>query len=230
MDILIVEDDLKIAQQIQQHLTRYDYHGVICEDFQNVLDLFCAQPFQLVLLDVNLPYFDGFYWCQKIRQVSQVPLIFLSSRDHPLDQVLAIESGADDYLTKPFAPEVLLAKIKGLLRRTYGEYQAFAKERQLQLGPLSYQPEQLLVACHGQEILVTKREGDLLELFLSKYPQVISREEILLSLWDDEQFVDDNTLSVNITRLRKRLQELAAPLTIQVVRKLGYRLLLEESA
>lgn len=229
MKIFLVEDDENLQQFLIKQLTRYGYVGVACENFQQVTEEFLHQRPQLVLLDVNLPYFDGFYWCQELRKISNLPIIFLSSRNHPLDQVLAVEYGGDDYVTKPFSSEVLLAKIKSQLRRAYGTYRDFQQERILEKGGLSYYPERLEVSYQSQKVELSKREGDLLELLLSSYPQVSDRETILNRLWDEEQFVDDNTLSVNITRLRKKLVQLGLPNALQTVRSLGYRLVLGET-
>jgi DNA-binding response OmpR family regulator len=226
--IFIVEDDLKLAEHLKKQLERYQYEGHICQNFQAIATEFAQQEYHLVLLDVNLPYYDGFYWCQQIRTLSNLPIIFLSARDHPMDQVMAIENGADDYLTKPFSYEVLLAKVKGQLRRAFGEYQRLAKERTLCYQALTYLPERLEVQVNEQTTQLSRKEGDLLELLLAKAPKIVEREAILLKLWDDDQFVDDNTLSVNVTRLRKKLAALGLPDSIQTVRNTGYRLVLGE--
>lgn len=228
MKIFLVEDDQHLAQQIQQHLERYNYQVTVCQDFQQVTDNLRQNDPQLVLMDVNLPYFDGFFWCLEIRKFSTVPLIFLSAREHPIDQVRALECGADDYITKPFSYELLLAKIKSHLRRVYGAYNPQLKENFIEKNGLTYYPERLSATYLNQTINLSKKEGDLLGCLLEKFPQVCDRKQLLALLWDDEQFVDDNTLSVNVTRLRKKLAELGLPNTIQTLRSMGYGLSFEE--
>lgn len=169
----------------------------------------------------------AFIGAKKIREFSNVPIIFLSSKDQVLDQVLGIEMGGDDYLTKPFSYDLLLAKIKSQLRRNFGEF-SNGQEQILKIKQLTYYPERLLGEVSGKNISFSMKEGRLLQLLMQHYPKVCDRSEILNCLWDDEEFVDDNTLSVNITRLRKKLTELGINNPIQTVRGLGYALNLED--
>ncbi|MGM0124944.1 hypothetical protein IGI37_002338 [Enterococcus sp. AZ194] len=223
MKIFLVEDDEKIVQLVTSQLEKYGYQVVVPDSFQTVLETFHKEQPQLVLLDVNLPYFDGFYWCRNIRATSLVPILFISSRDSNMDQVMALEYGADDYLVKPFSYEILIAKVKSLLRRV-GEYLPTQEERTLTWEGLSYYPERLEMSYLGQSELLTKREGELLDLFLTATPNIVRREQILNKLWDDENFVDDNTLSVNITRLRKKLAILGMENVLFTIRGQGYQL------
>jgi two-component system, OmpR family, response regulator YxdJ len=222
--ILIVEDDEKIAQLIQSYLEGYGYQGKIVQEFDQVLKEF--QQFQphLVLLDINLPTFDGYFWCRQIRTVSTCPIIFITARSGDMDQVMALENGGDDYITKPFHYEVVMAKIRSTLRRVYGEYSPKLAERTVELEGLTLYPERLEVSLKGKISILTKKEADLLEMFLTGYPRIMSRNKILEKLWDDIGFVDDNTLSVNMTRLRKKLFELGVEEAIETVRGAGYRL------
>lgn len=224
MNIFIVEDDKSLAEHMRNYLAGYQYNAIICHDFSAVTAEFLAADCQLVLLDVNLPYFDGFYWCRELRKLTTAPIIFLSARDQTMDQVFAIENGADDYLTKPFSYDLLLAKIKSYLRRAYGDYKNVQEERVVAAFDLTYYPEQLMIAFGEASAQLSKKEGDLLELLMTRAPNVCERDEILFKLWDDEQFVDDNTLSVNITRVRKKLADVAFPGKIVTVRNVGYRL------
>lgn len=222
--ILIIEDDAKIAELILSYLDRYGYNGEIVQEFDQVLTQF--QQFQphLVLLDINLPTFDGYYWCRQIRTVSTCPIIFISARSGDMDQVMALENGGDDYITKPFHYEVVMAKIRSHLRRVYGEYAPKTEERKFELKGLILYPERLEATLSGSSMILTKKEADLLEMFLRGYPKIMSRNKILEKLWDEQVFVDDNTVSVNMTRLRKKLAELGIEDAIETVRGAGYRL------
>ncbi|NMD71628.1 response regulator transcription factor [Bacillus sp. DNRA2] len=222
--ILIVEDDVKIAELLQSYLERYGYEGKVVTKFDQVLiDFEQFQP-HLVLLDINLPTFDGYYWCRQIRTISTCPIIFISARSGDMDQVMALENGGDDYITKPFHYEVIMAKIRSHLRRVYGEYAPKLAERLVELEGLILYPERLEASLNGITTIFTKKEAELLEMFLIGYPKIMSRNKILEKLWDDMSFVDDNTVSVNMTRLRKKLAEMGVEGAIETVRGAGYRL------
>ncbi|EOL42089.1 hypothetical protein RV11_GL003417 [Enterococcus phoeniculicola] len=223
MKIFLIEDDEKILRLVTAQLEKYGYQVITPENFQTITDTFTKEQPQLVLLDVNLPYFDGFYWCRKIREISMVPILFISSRDSNMDQVMALEYGADDYLVKPFSYEILIAKIKSLLRRV-GEYTPIQEERTFLWEGLTYYPERLEMSYQGKTELLTKREGGLLDLLLTDTPKIVRREQILNKLWDDEHFVDDNTLSVNVTRLRRKLDSLGMTNVLHTIRGQGYQL------
>jgi DNA-binding response OmpR family regulator len=178
----------------------------------------------LVLLDVNLPKFDGFYWCRKIRQQSKIPIIFISARDSGMDQVMALESGADDYITKPFYYDVAIAKIKSQIRRAFGDYSTKGEERTVEIEGLKFYPERSEIEFKDEKLIITKREGILLECLMMKYPKVVGRDLLLEKIWDDLEFVEENTLSVNISRVRKRLESLGISKGIETIRGSGYRL------
>ncbi|MCY6484151.1 response regulator transcription factor [Clostridium aestuarii] len=224
--IMIVEDDKNIAGFLSDYIKKYEYETLVIEDFDRVLEIFIEEKPDLVLLDVNLPKYDGYFWCTKIRQNSICPIIFISARDSEMNQVMAIESGADDYITKPFYYEVVLAKIKGQLRRVYGEYasKVASVERIIEIEGISLYPERLELYFENQGISLTKREAELLEVIIKKYPKVATREVLLEKLWDDENFVEENTLNVNITRVRKKLNKFGIENAIETVRGSGYRL------
>lgn len=228
MKILLVEDDKKIVQLVSEHLEKYGFRVVSPDDFQTVGTFFKEQDPQLVLMDVNLPYYDGFYWTQQIRKNSKCPIIFLSAREGNMDQVMALEYGADDYITKPFSYELLLAKIKSHIRRVYGEYATNSEERVYTKAGLNYYPERLELENGEKKEFLTKKEGELVELLIGAYPNIVTREAILNKLWDNENFVDDNTLSVNVTRLRRKFHDLGFTQGIVTVRGKGYRLDLGE--
>lgn len=222
--ILIIEDDPKIASLLQNHLQKYGYAAVITEDFDAIIDGFQRVQPDLVLLDINLPSFDGFYWCRQIRQLSTCPILFLSARSGEMDQVMALENGGDDYITKPFAYEIVMAKIRSSLRRAYGEYAPNVKERTVELDGLTLFIERLELVKDSKVIPLTKKEAVFLELLMNRSPRVVSRELLLEKLWDDQSFVDENTLNVNVTRVRKKLQELQIENAIETARGAGYRL------
>ncbi len=220
--IMIVEDDPKIAQLLQSHIEKYGDEGVIIEDFSHVMDQFQEIQPQVVLMDVNLPSYDGYYWCRQIRTVSTCPIIFISARNGEMDQVMALENGADDYITKPFPFEVVMAKIRSQIRRVYGDYAM--KERTIEQFGLALYPERMELKLKNKLIVLTRKEALLMEALLIKSPRIVSREAILSKLWDDDHYVDDNTLSVNITRLRKKLTDIGIDDAVETVRGVGYRL------
>lgn len=221
--IMIVEDDTKIAELLHSHIEKYGYEATVTKDFNHVLDLFRNIMPDLVLLDVNLPSFDGYYWCRQIRSISTCPILFISARAGEMDQVMALENGADDYITKPFYYDVVMAKIRSHLRRSYGAYAPKMEERIVEQEGLTLYPERMELKLGEQITTLTKKEAVLLETLLKRFPRVVSRETLLEKLWDDQSYVDDNTLNVNITRVRKKLQELGIHDAIETVRGAGYR-------
>ncbi|MEC1259493.1 response regulator transcription factor [Bacillus swezeyi] len=225
--ILIVEDDERIASILYDHLHKYGYEVNAVEKYDQIKQEFIEKGADLVLLDINLPYFDGFYWCRQIRAVSNVPIIFISARTDELNQVMAIEHGGDDYITKPFHLEVVHAKIKSALRRTYGEYSAAVHQEAqvMELGGLYIYPEKFEAEWQGRRISLSQKEFQLLFIFVKEHDRIVTRDELLEALWDEIEFVDDNTLTVNVNRLRKKLGELGLENAIATVRGHGYRFL-----
>ncbi|GLY11199.1 response regulator transcription factor [Pseudobacillus badius] len=222
--ILIIEDDPKIAHHLKTFIEKYGLQAVIANDFDRIIEQFHKEKPDLVLLDINLPKFDGYYWCRQIRLVSICPIIFISARTGEMDQVMALENGGDDFITKPFHADIVMAKIRSQLRRAYGAYSAKHQEQILELKGLSLYPERLELHFAGQELRLTKKETDILEHLIDRYPRVAGREDLLERLWDDQAWVDENTLNVNITRVRKKLQELGIEQAIETVRGTGYLL------
>jgi len=228
--ILIVEDDAKLASLLGAYLSKYDFNTILVEDFNSVLETFKECSADLVLLDVNLPRYDGFYWCRQIRKASLCPILFISARDSGMDQVLALENGGDDYITKPFHYEVVLAKIRSHLRRAYGSYAQTQEERKLHSGGLTLFPERYVIQFAGQSAELTQKEAILLEALLLKEGRVVSRERLLDLMWEDQHFIDDNTLNVYITRVRKKLKDLGLGDLVETVRGAGYRLSVSSEA
>ncbi|HLR62107.1 MAG TPA: response regulator transcription factor [Lentibacillus sp.] len=222
--IMIVEDDPKIAGYLHEFIEKYEYDVLSVDDFENLMDSFRQYRPHLVLLDINLPRFDGFYWCRQIRLESICPVIFISARTGEMDQVMALENGGDDFITKPFNPDVVMAKIRSQLRRAYGEYALGHQERILQKEGLKLFPERLELSFGIDAVPLTKKETDIIESLMDRHPRVAGREDLLEKLWDDQMYVDENTLNVNITRVRKKFQEIGIIDAIETVRGAGYRL------
>jgi DNA-binding response OmpR family regulator len=226
--ILIVEDDVKIATLLADTLRKYHYDVKTVESFDNILEDFQAFNPHLVLLDINLPSYDGYYWCRQLRQLTTCPIIFISARSGEMDQIFALENGGDDFITKPFNYEIILAKIKSHLRRSYGEYATKQEERTIKQGQLQLFLERMELHTKNAEIPLQKKECVILELLMRQAPKVVSREKLLEELWDDQAFVDENTLNVNMTRVRKKLSDYHVRSTIETVRGAGYRFVLCE--
>jgi two-component system response regulator protein BraR/BceR len=201
--ILIVEDDAVIASEIKQNLDRWGFEAHTASNFSDIVGVFNRVNPQLVLMDISLPFFNGYYWCGEIRKQSKVPVIFLSSRSDNMDIVMAVNMGGDDYIAKPVSMEVLVAKIQAMLRRAY-DYEA---QNVLSLNGVVLDTGALCLV-HGEgKTELTRNEARILQLLLSKKGEVVSREQLMLALWDSDEFVDDNTLTVNVNRLRKTLAD-----------------------
>lgn len=224
--IFVVEDDAVIAEQIKKNLSRWGYEVECARDFRNVMAEFAQRNPHLVLLDVGLPFYNGHYWCGQIRQVSQVPILFVSSAGDNMNIVMAVNMGGDDFLVKPFDSEVLAAKVQALLRRAYSfRGQADVQEYK---GILLNLAEAALVV-NGQKQELTKNEFRILQVLMERPEQTVSRETLMKKLWDDDCFVDDNTLTVNVTRLKRKLEGLGAGGVIRTRKGLGYCLEKEDA-
>ena len=222
--IMIVEDDRKIAEYLCSYIEKYGYEVTIAKDFDKIMSTFRDVAPNLLLLDINLPSYDGYYWCRQIRKESICPVIFISARTGEMDQIMALENGGDDFITKPFHPDIVMAKIRSQLRRAYGEYAANFEERVLSQDGLSLYPERLELRFQNKMTSLTKKETDIIESLMERYPRVAGREDLLAKLWDDQAYVDENTLNVNIARVRKKFQELGIEDAVETVRGAGYRL------
>lgn len=204
--LLLIEDDTTLFNEIQDRLSQWSYDVYGITDFSKVIQEFTAIKPDLVIIDIQLPKFDGFHWCRMIRSHSNIPIIFLSSRDHPTDIVMSMQLGADDYIQKPFHFDVLIAKIQAILRRVYN-YNTDPIELKSWCGA-TVDYEKNVVSNAAGSIELTKNEIFILKLLIEKKNKIVSREELINSLWDDKRFISDNTLTVNLNRLRKRLEEL----------------------
>ena len=219
--ILLVGDDEVIRQQVKKMLEQWGYEVVLVEDFMEVLSIFVKVEPHLVLMDIGLPLFNGYHWCQEIRKVSKVPIMFLSSRDQAMDIVMAINMGGDDFVTKPFDQNVLLAKIQGLLRRSY----EFGKDQSLleYMGVILNLKAMDLV-YQGEVVSLTKNEFQILQVLFERSGNIVSREDLMKELWNSDFFIDDNTLSVNVARLRKKLEAVGLKDFIETKKGVGYGL------
>ena len=218
--ILIVEDDAVIASALEKHLETWGWIVKTVENFENVLGEFTSFEPQLVLLDISLPFYNGYHWCSQIRAVSRVPVIFISSASDNLNIVMAMNMGGDDFIAKPFDLDVLTAKVQAMLRRTYdfanpdaNRLKAHGAVLDLGTGVLEYE---------GAQLELTKNELKVLQCLLEKSGHVVSRDELMMRLWQTGSFVDENTLTVNITRLRRRLENIGLGDFIKTRKGLGY--------
>lgn len=217
--IFIVEDDSVIAGALETGLTKWGYEAKKVTDFANILGEFADFDPQLVLLDITLPFFNGYYWCAEMRKVSKVPIIFISSAADNMNIVMAMNMGADDFIPKPFDMNVLTAKVQAMLRRSYdfGTDTRLLEHRGLLLNLDS-------TACtyDGNDLELTRNEYHIMRLLMEHRGKVVSRDEIMNALWQGEAFVDENTLSVNMTRIRKKLEAVGLPDFIVTKKGLGY--------
>lgn len=219
--ILIVEDDTVISEQVSKYLSRWGYETACAEDFEDILPQFVSFDPQLVLLDIGLPFYNGYYWCGEIRKISQVPVVFVSSAADNMNIVMAMNMGGDDFIVKPFDLEVLLAKVQAILRRTYAfQNQSAVMEHRnviLNLADMS-------LLYQGVKLELSKNEFRILQLLYENAGKTVSRETIMKRLWDNECFVDDNTLTVNMNRLRRKLEEAGIRDFILTKKGVGYQL------
>ncbi|WP_421101803.1 response regulator transcription factor [Sporosarcina psychrophila] len=220
MTIFVVEDDKAIFDSLKERLGQWSFNVTGPNDFHDVMVDFINEKPHIVIMDIQLPSYDGFHWCREIRAISKVPIIFLSSRDHPMDMVMAMNMGADDYVQKPFHSDVLLAKIQALLRRTY----AYGEEAPdvLEWNGAMIDMKRGVIRLGGNEVELTKNEFFILAVLVQSNDEIVSRDELIRKLWDDERFVNDNTLTVNVTRLRQKLTELGLGEAIVTKKGLGY--------
>lgn len=219
--ILIVEDDTTIANGLKNHLEKWNYEVECITDFKNIMDSFTKNEPQLVLLDIVLPFFNGFHWCQEIRKISKVPIIFLSSANDNMNIVMAMNMGGDEFIEKPFDLNVLTAKVQALLRRAYsfqGNVNVLEHEGMLlnlNDASLSYK---------GEKMSLTKNEFRILQMLMENSGKIIARDDIIARLWESDAFIDDNTLTVNVARLRKKLENVGMEGRIKTKKGIGYYL------
>ncbi len=203
--ILLVEDDEIISKSIKQHLENWDFELIATRDFKNITDEFTECNAHIVLLDLILPFYDGFYWCKEIRKISNVPIVFLSSASDNMNIVMAVNMGGDDFISKPFNVSVLLAKIQAILRRTYDMPNGISI---LEHKGIILNLNDFTLSYRDKSIELTKNEFRILETLLVNKGKIVSRDTLMMKLWQDDNYVEENTLTVNVTRLRKKLEDL----------------------
>ena len=219
--IFMVEDDETIAKTVKLHLERWDYTVHIVQNFDNVLAEFAEFSPQLVLLDIRLPFFDGYHWCAEIRKVSKVPVIFLSSMADNMNIVMAVNMGGDDFIPKPFDLEVLTVKIQALLRRSY-DFAGNSSVLEHRGVLLNLSEAEVSYGSERQEL--TKNELKILQVLFENKEKIVTRETLMTKLWESDAYVDENTLSVNVNRLRKKLAALGLEEFILTKKGIGYRI------
>ena len=220
--IMIIEDNQNIKKELIDFLMRYGYEAYAPTDFENIVKIALKDQPDLILLDINLPYYDGHYICREIRKEKNIPIIIVTSRDSEMDEIMSMNLGADDFVTKPYNTQILLARIAAVLRRTIGNNSVFeiVEHKGLKLnitnGSVNY---------NENKADLTKNEMKILHCLMKNKECIVSREDLMDYLWNSDLYVDDNTLSVNVTRLRKKLQEIGFKDGIETKRGLGYILL-----
>ena len=217
----MVEDDEIIARSIREHLQAWNYDVCCVEDFSNLVAEFVRFDPQLVLMDITLPFFNGYQWCSEIRRISKVPVIFLSSAADNMNIVMAVNMGADDFIPKPFDLEVLTVKIQAMLRRSY-DFAGTGSMLEHKGAILNL--NETTLTYQEQKIELTKNEFRILEILMENKEKVVSRETLMTKLWESDNYVDENTLSVNVNRLRKKLEALGLEEFILTKKGIGYRL------
>ena len=217
--IIIVEDDEIIREELQSFLGRYGYEVVVPRELENIVEFILKENSDLVLLDINLPIYDGYYICREIRKKSEVPIIIVTSRDSDMDELMSMNLGADDFVTKPYNTQILLARIAALLKRSNNKT---TSNNILNYKNLQLNLSNAKITCENKEAELTKNEVKNLSYLMNHKGQIVSRDLLMEYLWSTDYFVDDSTLTVNITRLRKKLEEIGIENVIETRRGLGY--------
>ncbi len=221
--ILIIEDDEVIAELVKEALEKWGYQAGRVQDFKDITEEVVQFRPDLILLDINLPFFNGFYWCRELRQITKVPVIFLSSADDNMNIVMAMDMGGDDFIAKPFDINVLLAKVNAMIRRSY-DYQG--QTNLVSVSNVVLNLDDAVVVYQGKRAELTKNEYKILRLLMENRGKMVSRDTIMMHLWESEEFVDDNTLTVNVARIRKKLKNIGIENMIKTKKGVGY--LIEE--
>ncbi|ENK0557850.1 response regulator transcription factor [Clostridium sporogenes] len=221
--LLIIEDDKNMCEVLSNLLNKWEFEVDVCKDFEKIIECFLEYKPDVVLMDINLPVCDGFYWCKKIRQISKTPIIFVSSRDSNMEIVMAINNGGDDFIQKPFNSEVLIAKLQAIIRRTY-EYKN-EEAKVLKCDDLLLNLDNATLLYNEKSLELTKNEMLLLKTLMENKGKGVSRSKLMKKLWDDDIYVNENTLTVNINRLRNRLEKFGIKDLIVTQKGIGYIIL-----
>ncbi|MFR1709356.1 MAG: response regulator transcription factor [Clostridium sp.] len=218
--IIIIEDTETIRQELETFLTRYGYEVIAPIDFENIISIIEKEAPDLILLDINLPVFDGFYICREVRKTSEVPIIVVTSRDSDMDELMSMNLGADDFITKPYNTQILLARINSVLKRV--SQNSEGNQEILSYNDLKLNLSNGTISSMDKTLEITKNELRILYYLIKNQGNIVSREDLMDYLWKSNLFVDDNTLSVNVTRLRRKLEEIGIKEAIETRRGLGY--------
>ena len=221
IDIFIVEDDKALSREISLTLSKWEYSIKEVKDFENITNEVLEFNPKLILMDVNLPCYDGFYWCSQIRNFLKVPIIFISSRDNDMDIIMSMNMGGDDYIIKPFSPQVLVAKIQAILRRTYS-YNSYLKSEIIKFKDVTLNLVEVKIYYKDKHIELTKNELKIMKILMYNQEKIVSREDIIEELWDTDEFISENTLTVNINRLRRKLDVIGLKNFITTKKGQGY--------
>ncbi len=217
--IIIIEDDEVIREELQNFLERYGYEVKAPSDMDSIISYIESENAELILLDINLPMYDGYYICREIRKTSEVPIIIVTSRDSEIDELMSINLGADDFITKPYNTEILLARITNILKRTYGNQKT---TNILNYKDFNLNLSNATVIYKDKSLELTKNEVKILSFLINNKGNIVKRDSLMEYLWKADFFVDDSTLNVNINRLRKKLEEIGIENPIETRRGLGY--------
>jgi DNA-binding response OmpR family regulator len=218
MKVFIIEDDKKIREKLVRLLENYGYIPLVSDDFENIILTALSVNADLILLDINLPYYDGLYVCREIRKSSEVPIIMLTSRNTETDELISMNFGADDFITKPYNSSILIAHIAAVLKR----YGSRAPNDKIEYKGICFDKSKSLISSGSKVLELTKNEFKILSYLLSRKGTIVSRSDIINELWQSDEFIDDNTLTVNVNRLRKKIEQIGIKDFIQTKRGRGY--------
>lgn len=218
MKIYIIEDDKVLRTELMKLLNSYGYECAYSDDWQNIIQLALQESPDLILLDINLPIFDGFHICREIRKQSEVPIIVVTSRSTDMDELMSMNLGADDFVTKPYNTQILIARIAALLKRSV----AATALQSTEYKGVTFQQAKGIITFEGNSAELTKNEMKILSVLLKNTGKIVSRDELMNELWQSDEFVDDNTLTVNVNRLRKKLEDIGSKNFITTKRGMGY--------
>ena len=221
MDIFIIEDDKSLSDEIKLVLNKWGYKVGQVNNFENITNEVLECNPKLILMDINLPSYDGFYWCSQIRNFMKLPIIFISSRDNDMDIIMSINMGGDDYITKPFSPQVLVAKIQAILRRTYS-YNKDLKSDIIKFKDVTLNIVEGKIYFKDENVDLTKNELKIMNILMLNQEKIVTREEIIEELWETDEFISENTLTVNVNRLRKKLSSIGLYDFIETKKGQGY--------
>ncbi|WP_291648546.1 response regulator transcription factor [Clostridium sp.] len=217
--IVIVEDSESIREELKIYLERYGYEVEAPDSFENIIEYIDKSNANLILLDINLPFYDGYYICREVRKKSDIPIIVVTSRDSQVDELMSMNLGADDFITKPYNTEILIARVSAILKRSYGKSNS---DEIISYGDLKLNLANGSISYNSNTIELTKNELKILAYLIKNKGKIVSRDTLMDALWQSDLFLDDNTLSVNVTRLRKKIEEIGLSNIIETRRGLGY--------